>query len=164
MAQSTPLAFYNNIYTVTLQTNVDLAHADASWIELTGLHDAVGPESVELGTSPSGNAGNQLFSDGILANGSTVSQTSSFLNGTVKLYLAANQTMLAHVPYIFTFMLTNPDSRRDPSVSHASRIDSPDGFVPPAIVLAQARGTATILQHRMVYPNQPLMSVPNGTN
>ena len=164
MAQSTPLAFYNNIYTVTLQTNVDLAHADASWIELTGLHDAVGPESVELGTSPSGNAGNQLFSDGILANGSTVSQTASFLNGTVKLYLAANQTMLAHVPYIFTFMLTNPDSRLDPSVSHASRIDSPDGFVPPAIVLAQARGTATILQHRMVYPNQPLMSVPNGTN
>jgi len=35
--------FYKNVFTVTLQTNVNLAHADASMIEMTGLEYAIGP-------------------------------------------------------------------------------------------------------------------------
>ena len=72
--------------------------------------------------------------------------------------------MVSHVPYIITFQLTNPDSRLDPSVSHADAISGSVGFVPPAIVRVSAQGTATIPESQMIYPNQALLSIVNGTN
>jgi hypothetical protein len=73
--------------------------------------------------------------------------------------------MLAHVPYIITFLLTNPDSILRPNpVVHADRVGGLGGFVPPAIMHVGAVGTATILPQLMKYPNQPLLGVLNGAN
>ena len=171
IAQSMPLAFYRNIFTVTLQSNVNLAAtADSrhgtspSIISMTGLQYAIGPASISLGTTEDGNNGHELFSDGLFYNGSLVPKTASFINGTVTLYLH-NQTMLAHTPYVITFMLTNPDSRILPSDRvHADRVGGAAGFVPPAIMYVGAVGTATILERLMVYPNQPLLGIVDGSN
>jgi hypothetical protein len=160
IAQSMPLAFYLNIFTVTLQSNVNLAHKDASEIVITGLQYAIGPSSIDLDTTPDGYAGNDLF-----CNGTSFARTATFINGTITLYLHENKTLLSHVPYVITFMLTNPDSRLDPSlVSHVGRVDSASGFVPPAIMKISARGTAAIHEVLMQYPNQPLLGIPNGAN
>ena len=159
IAQSMPLAFYRNIFTVTLQSNVNLAYTDASVIHMTGLEYAIGPSSIELDTTPNGYAGNDLFS-----NGTSSARTATFINGTVTLFLHENKTMHSHVPYVITFILTNPDSKIDSSLVHVGRVDSSSGFVPPAIMSISARGTATIPVALMIYPNEPLLGIPNGAN
>jgi len=72
--------------------------------------------------------------------------------------------MHSHVPYVITFILTNPDSKIDSSLVHVGRVDSSSGFVPPAIMSISARGTATIPVALMIYPNEPLLGIPNGAN
>jgi len=84
--------------------------------------------SITLGTTSNANAGSSLFS-----NGSDVAHTATFVNGTVSLFLHSNHTMRSHVPYVITFLLTNPDSRLDVLLQHVSRVDTASGFVPPAI-------------------------------
>ena len=62
-----------------------------SWIKLRGLHHAIGPTSLALGTTSNGYAGNELFS-----NGSSTAKTASFFNGTVTMYLAPQQVCLSY--------------------------------------------------------------------
>ena len=61
-----------------------------SWIKLRGLHHAIGPTSLALGTTSNGYAGNELFS-----NGSSTAKTASFFNGTITMYLAPQQVCLS---------------------------------------------------------------------
>ena len=157
---SVSAAFYRNIFTATLQTNVNLAYKDASVIKMTGLDLAIGGPNLALETTPGGFSGNDLFSNGTLGS----SRTATFINGTVTLYLSVNKTMLSHVPYVITFLLTNPDSRLDPNLLHVYRVDTASGFVPPAIMKISATGTATIPESLMVYPNERLLGIDDGTN
>jgi hypothetical protein len=189
IAQSMPLAFYKNIFTVTIQTNVNLAHSnlcnnrgrcdDGSFIKMTGLQYAIGPPSIQLtgpncwdsqgksldpsGYCPNGNQGHLLFS-----NDSNVPSTATFINGTITLYLHSNKTMQAHIPYIITFELQNPDSRLDGKTGFAASavgtVDGAKAFVPPAKMFISADGTATIIETLMIYPNMPLLGLEYGTN
>lgn len=143
IAQSIPMARFDNTMTVTIQSNVHLRSGDASVITITGLQGAEGPSTISLKSLVNGNEGSRLFSDGGQRN-----STAAYGAGTVTLYLHRNQTLLAHLPYIITFALKNPDGER---------------LVGP-IVSVSATGTAIFNAAQMKVPNDVLYGVANGTN
>lgn len=143
IAQSIPMSRFKNTLTVTIMSNVDLRHGDASVVTIAGLEGAQGPNTISLSSPEGGNQGNQLFSDGGQRN-----STAAYANGVVRLYLYHNQTLRAHLAYIISFELTNPDGER---------------LVGP-VVLVSATGTAEMEAAAMAVPNDRLYGVPNGTN
>jgi len=143
IAQLFPLARYLNTFVVTLMSNVDLRHSDDSTITVSGFEGAEGELSIQLSSPSNGNSGSTLFS-----NGSDVSETAEYMDGTVKLHLFKNSTMRAFVYYIISFQLMNPQGARE---------------IGPSIKIS-ATGTAHFRIANFVLPSNFLYGVPNGTN
>ena len=152
ITQSVPLGRYLNKFVVTLQTNVDLTGGDSSVLTIRGLEDAQGDSSIEITAPTEGNA-DKLFADadgnpGRASFACPQIENSMVCDGTVRLYLVANQTLHAFTRYIFAFQLTQPSGIRAVG----------------AIVRINARGTAQFDQVVMKVPNQELYGVANGSN
>ena len=162
ISQSQPFSSYTNTYTCLLTTNINLAFSERKYLHhtypgrsiiiISGLTDSIGSDSIAIGTTSEGNGADNLFSD----SGDS-SSTAKFANGTVTLYLQVNQTMEAHVPYILSFQLKNPDyeqsTARKVSISAAGSVNiSIVPLVPPSRVLhGISNGTDPLVMVRTLF-------------
>ena len=141
IVQSYPFSNQNNMITVQIALNFDLSGRDESSIIIAGFFGAIVDPSVSLLSSPGGNGGNLLFTNG------TAASTGQWNNDTLTLRVDADAVVLHDVTYVFSFMVRNP-----PFVQQAP------------FVSIQASGTALTSLVGVVRPNSMLMGVTNGSN